>query len=136
VFDVGRKEVGLRAKKEDWVKRKDVYKKASDEFLEDKALQIVRTKQEHLKVWRLARIVASMYLDDLKGRLSLNRTHELLTIARCMKVITDGERTVFDLPTKIAGNSSSTRASVPVTLTTEEIAEMDAILRKHGCKTK
>ena len=70
-FGVSKKEVGLRAKRENWLQRRqNVYDTAEETYAENRVELIKQTVDKHIKTWRGIQDIAGNLLDKLDSDLS------------------------------------------------------------------
>jgi hypothetical protein len=95
-FGVSKKEVGLRAKRENWPQRRqDVYDLAKETFTDNRALLINQAVYKHIKTWhKIQRLAERLLNKELSPK-------DLLQLALVLKISIDGERTALGLPNKI-----------------------------------
>ena len=134
VFDVSRKEVGVRAKKEEWVKgRQDLYKTSKEKFLEDRSTLLAETDQRHLEAWQEIQKLASIRLDEYRKKVDLKKMRGLKELIWILKVAIEGERAVIGLPKEIRSLQKGVCPDEPVILPPELIAEIDALAASRSC---
>ena len=132
-FGVSKKEVGLRAKNENWLQRRqNVYDTAEETYSENRVELIKQTVDKHIMTWRGIQNIAGDLLDKLDHDLSENEhkpsQFRLLTsITNILKTAIEGERTALGLPnTVLAGRTGSLGESSPE-LSPETIQEIDRL---------
>lgn len=131
-FGVSKKEVGLRAKRENWLQRRqNVYDTAEETYAENRVELIKQTVDKHIKTWRGIQDIAGNLLDKLDNDLSEseNRPSQfslLASLTNILKTAIEGERTALGLPNTI--NPSGVKiSSQEVVLPPELIQEIDRL---------
>jgi len=131
-FSVSKKEVGLRAKRENWLQRRqNVYDTAEETYSKNRAELIRQTVGKHIKTWQGIQDIAGELLDKLDRDLSESEykptQFRLLTaITNILKTAIEGERTALGLPNTV----NSANIQIPkqeVTLPSELIQEIDRL---------
>ena len=132
IFGVSKKEVGLRAKRENWLQRRqNVYDTAEETYAENRVELIKQTVDKHIKTWRGIQEIAGDLLDKLDIDLSDSEykpaQFRLLTaITNILKTAIEGERTALGLPITV----SSSNIQIPkqeVDLPVELIQQIDRL---------
>lgn len=127
-FGVSRKEVGVRAKREEWVKgRQDLYKTAKEKFLEDRSTLLADADKRHLEIWQEIQKLASIRLNEHRKKVDLRKTRSLKQLVWVLKVAIEGERAVIGIPNEIRSFQKGVRPDEPLILPPELIAEIDAL---------
>jgi hypothetical protein len=132
IFGVSKKEVGLRAKQENWLqRRRNVYDSAEEAFVENRVELIKQTVKKHIETWRRIQDLASNLLDKLNQSLEVNEykawhVKELAILTGILKTAVEGERTALGLPNTV--NSANIQVANPeVSLPPELIQEIDRL---------
>lgn len=139
-FGVSKKEVGLRAKRENWVQRRqNVYDLAEEEFVEDRVALINETVQKHIEQWQELQEMANEYLAIINGKVKNRKAtyqtiKDLNRITSIFKVAIEGERTALGLPNSIHKSNQPIHREV-VKLTPEMIAEMDKFFETYAAQS-
>jgi len=132
MFGVSKKEVGLRAKRENWLqRRRNVYDSAEETFVENRIELINRTIEKHVNWWKQIQNVASDLLVRLNKDLSENGfkpylIKDLVSLTGILKIAIEGERTALGLPITINPSNTNT-VREEITLSPELIAEIDRL---------
>lgn len=131
-FGVSKKEVGLRAKRENWLQRRqNVYDTAEETYSDNRVELIKQTVDKHIKTWRGIQDIASDLLNKLNNDLSKNdykpsQFRLLASITNILKTAIEGERTALGLPNTV--NSANIQVANPeVSLPPELIQEIDRL---------
>jgi len=133
-FGVSRKEVGVRAKKEEWVKgRQDLYKTGKEKFLEDRSTLLADADKRHLETWQEIQRLASIRLDEYREKVDLGKMRGLKELVWVLKVAIEGERAVIDIPKEIRSLQKGVCSDEPLILPPELIAEIDALAASRSC---
>ncbi|KKQ76309.1 hypothetical protein A2313_02155 [Candidatus Roizmanbacteria bacterium RIFOXYB2_FULL_41_10] len=132
IFGVSKKEVGLRAKRENWLQRRqNVYDTAEETYAENRIELIKQTVDKHIKTWRGIQDIAGDLLDKLNNDLSESEYKPaqfglLASITNILKTAIEGERTALGLPNTV--NSANIQvAKQEVILPPELIQEIDRL---------
>lgn len=108
-FNVSKKEVGLRAKHESWVQRRqNVYDEAQECFVDNKTELIKKTTRKHIGHWREIQDAASEMIKEINEEIQCEKTTDqtiknLLQISSIFKVAIEGERTALGIPNSFKG---------------------------------
>jgi len=130
-FGVSKKEVGLRAKRENWLQRRqNVYDLAEEKYVDDRITLINNTVREHIKMWRTVQELASGFLNDIDKKIKdgdwkASTVRQLLSVTGIMKTSIEGERTALGLPNTVKEGPPEVKAEVH--LSRELIAEIDRL---------
>lgn len=136
-FNVSKKEVGLKARRESWVQRRqNVYDEAENLFVENKTNLIAETIKEHIGYWRQVQDLANDFLTDINEKISIGKAtlktiKDLAQITGVFKLAIEGERTALGLPNTITNNNQET-ARQEITLSPELIQEIDRMYRLNS----
>lgn len=131
-FSVSKKEVGLRAKRENWLQRRqNVYDLAEETYTDNRAELINQTVRKHIQKWRGVQDFASRYLDLIDKDLQENgykssQVRDLSILTGILKTAIEGERTALGLPNTV----TSANIQIPnheVNLSPELIQEIDRL---------
>jgi hypothetical protein len=131
-FGVSKKEVGLRAKRESWLQRRqNVYDLAESAFAENKVELIKQTIQRHIELWQRVQGQIDKLLDLLEKTISENgldrsNLRNLLLIAKTLKIAIDGERLSLGLPNTVSSSNIQIEKD-KICLTPESVAEIDRL---------
>jgi hypothetical protein len=132
-FGVSKKEVGLRAKRENWLQRRqNVYDLSGDQYVEKRIELVEETTKQHIEMWREARRIICerlKLLDEEMGK--PDSTRELLSLIKALKIAIEGERTSLGLPNSIP-YSKQPEVEGPFTLPPELIQEIDSLFMKNN----
>jgi hypothetical protein len=127
-FDVSKKEVGLRARRENWLyRRQNVYDQAEEEFVEDRVALIKNTTERHIKHWKTIQNTVGNLLDNLyeEPKITGQILKNLAQVTNISKTVIEGERTALGLPNTIDSSHYQSVVEKRCEFPQEEIDEID-----------
>lgn len=131
-FGVSKKEVGLKAKKENWLQRRqNVYDQAEETYTDNRVQLIKQTVQKHIKSWQTVQSIADSSLDQIEeemncGEFKSSQINRLVKLTRVFKVAIEGERTALGLPNSIK-YAATQNTTGEIILPIELVQEIDCL---------